>query len=451
MAVWSNINYSEIQNFNRTDAEFYRPDYQKYFKRLDSHNAEKISQFAYITDGIHASPDTVKDGIRYISAKCVKDNEFVVDDCIYISHRQNEQNPRTKLTAGDVIITTVGTIGNVAVVEPYLTPCNCDRHVGIIRITNHNNCSPYYLSTFLNSKYGKFQSLRESAGNVQLNLYIRNIGHLVVPRFGKYEEEIASSTKQAYQLRTEAKTFYLKAQNFLESELGLDKLNFKKPVGYTTRFSDLEQSRRLDAHHFQPRFDQIIDHLKKFNPTPVRDIRLYNRRGVQPVYIKNGPFDVVNSQHLGPQHIDYDGLQKTSENAFFACPEGHIQQDDLLIYTTGAYIGRTNVYLQNKPALASNHVNILRLIPGIDAAYLSLVFQSVIGRYQTQKHARGSAQAELYPADIDRFVVPLLDPEKQKAIGDLLRNSLEKQKESKHLLDQAKFRVEQLIEEAATQ
>ena len=57
----------------------------------------------------------------------------------------------------------------------------------------------------------------------------------------------------------------------------------------------------------------------------------------------------------------------TSTAAFAAAPEAHIQQNDLLIYTTGAYIGRTNVYLRDAPAMASNHVNMLRLRPGIDA------------------------------------------------------------------------------------
>ncbi|MBL7212307.1 MAG: hypothetical protein ISS61_08015 [Desulfobacteraceae bacterium] len=448
MAVWNSIDYSDVQEFNRADAEFYKPEYQECFERVKLHNAEKISNFAYITDGIHASPNIVKNGIRYISAKCVKDNEFIIDNCIHISHEQNAQNPRTQLAAGDVIITTVGTIGNVAVVDPNLTPCNCDRHVGIIRITDRGNVSPYYVSTFLNTKYGKFQSLREAAGNVQLNLYIRNIGHIIVPRFGKYEEEIASCTKQGYLLRLESQSLYNQAQNLLESELGLDILNFRKPVGYTAQFSELEYSRRSDAQHYQPRFTQLLRHLSSFPSERIRDIRTYNRRGLQPIYVNDGPVNVVNSQHLGPRHIDYDGLQKTSEAAFAASAEGHIQENDLLIYTTGAYIGRTNVYLHNTPALASNHVNILRLNAGIDAAYMALVFQSAVGQFQTQKHARGSAQAELYPADIDRFVVPLLDPTKQTAIGDLVRKSLKKQQDSKRLLDQAKTRMEQLIEEA---
>lgn len=45
---------------------------------------------------------------------------------------------------------------------------------------------------------------------------------------------------------------------------------------------------------------------------------------------------------------------------------------------------------------------------------MALVLQSIVGQFQTHQHARGSAQAELYPNDIDRFVVPLLDIDKQK-------------------------------------
>ncbi|MDY6973652.1 MAG: hypothetical protein SV775_15210, partial [Thermodesulfobacteriota bacterium] len=71
-------------------------------------------------------------------------------------------------------------------------------------------------------------------------------------------------------------------------------------------------------------------------------------------------------------------------------------------------------------------------------------------RISESEEKRDSLKAELYPTDIDRFVVPLLDPKKQASIGDLARNSLKKLQEFKQLLEQAKSRVEQLIEEAAT-
>jgi restriction endonuclease S subunit len=87
------------------------------------------------------------------------------------------------------------------------------------------------------------------------------------------------------------------------------------------------------------------------------------------------------------------------------------------------------------------------LLPDIDHAYMAMVFQSIVGQFQTQKHARGSTQAELYPADIDKFVVPLLPLDKQQKIGNLVRESLAKQHYSAQLLNQAKTRVEQLIVE----
>ena len=213
---FNRVNLSDTQQFQRIDAEFYKTEYQEAFQRVLSCQGERLAQLARITDGIHASPDVSENGIRYISAKCVKDNEFVTDDCLSISISQHERSPRTQLHTGDVIITTVGTIGNVAVVDEDITPCNSDRHVGIIRVSNSETLSPYYLATFLNSKYGRFQSTREAAGNVQLNLYIRNIGHIIVPRLGGSEIEIADLTKRAYSQRKASKELYIQAQQLLE-------------------------------------------------------------------------------------------------------------------------------------------------------------------------------------------------------------------------------------------
>ena len=287
-------------------------------------------------------------------------------------------------------------------------------------------------------------------GQVQPHLSLedaRKIWIALIPE--EAQADIEHLIKAAADARKDSGDAYAAAVEALEAELSLGCLSLRKPCGYQASFSEIENSRRTDAQHYQPRFKQLLNHLLSFRAAKVRNIRIHNRRGLQPVYIADGQVDVVNSQHLGPKHIDYEDLQKTSRSEFASAPEAHIHYGDLLIYTTGAYIGRTNAYLSDAPAMASNHVNILRLTPDIDPAYMALVFQSVIGQLQTQQHARGSAQAELYPSDIDRFVVPLLDPGKQKEIGDLVRTSLQKQQESRSLLEEAKTRVEQLIEEAA--
>jgi type I restriction enzyme S subunit len=58
---------------------------------------------------------------------------------------------------------------------------------------------------------------------------------------------------------------YEAAQQMLESELGLDKLIFQKPVGFIAQFSEALNSKRIDADYFQTPFRQIDDHLDKYS------------------------------------------------------------------------------------------------------------------------------------------------------------------------------------------
>ena len=123
-----------------------------------------------------------------------------------------------------------------------------------------------------------------------------------------------------------------------------------------------------------------------------------------------------------------------------------IERGDVLIYTTGAYVGRAAPYLSDLPALASNHVNILPL-NGIDAIYASLVLNSVIGRLQTRIHSRGSAQAELYPRDIALFQLPLAGDATVEELREQYEQAQTLRSESERLLSTAKRAVEIAIED----
>src|SRR6266487_4079690 len=116
MAVVSLIRLSNLVNL-RLDPEYYQPDYLDLAITLAGVGPVPICDFADVTDGIHSSPDFVEEGgITYLSAKCVKDNYFVLTDTGQISQEQNRLNPRTQARLDDVLLSTVGTIGNAAVV-----------------------------------------------------------------------------------------------------------------------------------------------------------------------------------------------------------------------------------------------------------------------------------------------------------------------------------------------
>ena len=66
---------------------------------------------------------------------------------------------------------------------------------------------------------------------------------------------------------------------------------------------------------------------------------------------------------------------------------------------------------------------------------------------QTEKFSAGSAQAELYPKDIDKFIIPFCSNEKQLEIINMVEESFKLKKQSERLLEVAKTAVEMAIEQ----
>jgi len=451
MAIWNTINLSEIHP-DRFDAEYFRKDYKDNLELLGT-TGETVALgklFKYVNRGtqpLYNKKGTLK-ALRSVNVGFMSFNEtrqeYVTEDFFAI-------NTRGKVQKDDVLITStgVGTLGRTSIWFKN-ERAFCDGHITILR---NGKIDPYFITAFLNSKYGLKQydqNYRGSSG--QIEIYPYDISKFVIPEcLFPHQMEIGNYLREAFELQTQSQTFYKQATDLLEQELGLDKISFEKPKSYKASFSEVVTTIRLDSNHFQPKFKQLEQHLKEnFVIKKIGYLVSCNRRGLQPIYNSNGEIDVVNSKHITATHLKYDSFEKTALANYKICLPAQIQEGDILIYTTGAYVGQTNVYLSKKPALASNHVNILRLKdPEIDSTYVALVLNNIIGKMQTEQHIRGSAQAELYPNDIAKFFVPILDLKIMKTIGELVRNSLKATQESQKLLANAKARVEQLIEEAA--
>ena len=339
-------------------------------------------------------------------------------------------------------------VGRTAIVKDR---SDCTFASYLIRLVPHPaTLLPEYLTVYLNTPFGMGQVKRRAMRSInQANVSGSEIQKVLIPLPPmEFQLSVAELMNGAFAARCESLKIAENAQHRLVTQLGLNQFPATDSIGYSTTLRELFASRRIDAQHFNPSAKKLIDNISSFDLVEIREIRTYNRRGIQPVYVPGGDVSVITSQHLGPWHINYRALQRTSCEHYFAAPEARLKRNDILTYSTGAYIGRTNVYLCDDHALASNHVNILRVSPEVNAGYLALVLQSIVGQVQTQKHLRGSAQAELYPTDIDRFVVPLLDPEMQAQIGGELRSSLQKLDDSERLTERAIAQVAEFIQQS---
>ena len=306
--------------------------------------------------------------------------------------------------------------------------------------------NPYYLSTYINTSLGQEQLFRFNKGISQPDLHLEDISRLKVPIFSDtFQSKIESIVKSAHAKLEESKSLYSQAEDLLLGELGLKDWQPKNTLYTTKKFSDFAQSGRLDAEYYQPKYDDLFERLQKVDCKTIKEIQIINYRGFQPEYVENGKIDVINSKHILEDGLDYENFEKTDEVSFNNAVRAQVKYGDILTYTTGANIGRTQVYLSEKKAMASNHVNMLR-VRDVNPIYLALVLNSKIGRMQTEKSSTGSAQVELYPDDLASFIIPILPEAIQTKIASLIQQSFECKAQSKQLLEDAKRMVESEIE-----
>jgi type I restriction enzyme M protein len=154
---------------------------------------------------------------------------------------------------------------------------------------------------------------------------------------------------------------------------------------------------------------------------------------------------VVNSKHVREGEV----ILTSNRSAYLPQAKNSltIQTNDVLINGTGVgTIGRCAPYLYDSDALPDNHVTILRTNL-LDPVYLSIYLNSIIGKLQVEKYFKGSSgQIELYPKDINQFLVWNAPKPVQRKIRDNVEASHKQREQSKQLLEIAKIGVEKAIE-----
>ena len=287
---------------------------------------------------------------------------------------------------------------------------------------------------------------------MQKGLILEDMDQLWVPSLSEeFEKRIAQVVRTSRNTQEQSETKQKEAEDTLLEALGLADWEPPEPLSYTARASDAFAAGRLDAQYFSSKFDELLERLSASaaRMETVRDIRSYNARGLQPEYVPEGDVYVINSRHILEARVDYEGLERTSTEWLKINERARLQPGDILTYTTGAKIGRTAHFALSDPAVASNHVNILRLSKG-NQEYVAFVMNSLVGRLQTERHLSGTAQPELYPRNIDKFIVPFIPDGIQSSITASLRESEELRAQARQLLETAKRAVEIALEDGET-
>lgn len=440
---------SAVNDELRIDSQYFQKKYLLEDERRGHFENVLIGSEAYVTDGPHGYHEVDEESpIAMLTAKCARDWFAARTEADTISLTTHTTNLRSSLEAGDLILSTRGTVGLCAIIEEDLLPANIDQDVARIALRKESQLNAHYLLTYLNSRFGQDWIARNAAGMVQQGLSLAKVRQLPIPLLSNRMQTLVAEVvlNAATKLHRSA-TLLTYAEQTLLTELGLADWVPPNPLTYSRSSSEVLAAERFDSEHFSERHRAIEAKLVATGQAAsLRSLVLVNKRGAQPAYNETG-LPVINSKHVLRGAVTLDG-----ENRFASGDAAplKIQKGDVLLNGTGVgTIGRAAPYLHDAKAIPDNHVTILRPdTRKIDPIYLSVFLNSSVGQSQVEKWTRGSSgQIELYPSDINSFVVWIAPEEVQHAIRKRVNDAFESKRTARSLLDEAKRAVEIAIED----
>jgi restriction endonuclease S subunit len=132
-----------------------------------------------VVDGDHNPPKRVTSGIPHLTAKNIKRGKVVIEGSTFVSEEGYKQtSARYTPIVGDILITCVGTVGEVAVSNE-TNLVSIDRNIAAVRL--REPLSPKYLEFALTSPK-LAQLMRSVSGSTaQPHLYLKDIRALPIP------------------------------------------------------------------------------------------------------------------------------------------------------------------------------------------------------------------------------------------------------------------------------
>ena len=444
---YSIVNFSEVESHRdkRLDAEHYHPNHLENLRKFEN-KSQPLSEFIiHISGG--ATPlgaEYPEEGIPFLRVQNIMPNYISDSDIKYLSPSQNQEILRSQLKKDDVLLTITGvSYGKSTVLTDEFVGANINQHS--VKMTVRN-IVPYFLSTFLNCKYGYSQSTRHVVGITRPALDYSAIKSFLIPDLDrKFQETIASYCSQAEISRADSKQRYSEAQTLLLAELGLADWQPKQQLTFVKNFSDTQHAERIDADYFQPKYDEIEKGIENYSdkPTKVRDEFKQNKSTfeVDPEklyrYVEIGSVNVSTGEIVAEEVLGKD-LPVNAKRV--------LKKGDIIVSKVRTYRGAITI-VQEDGYVGSGAFCVLRENGQINKETLLACLRSKLFLTWSWKPNTGTSYPTLDDDDILDFPIPILSEDKQAEIEQKVLESFNLRNHAKDLLEHAKRAVEIAIEQ----
>lgn len=449
MITFSIIQKSQLEGSHRIDAEYFQSEYLEVEKKLSGIATKRIDEISdsLVNFGAYSLCNYIvwqDSGIPYLNVENIKEGYIDFDNLKFIDEKVNEILKKSKVKEGQIILPMAGTIGNAAIA--YKVPYKINSNQATAKITLKSGTSPFYVAAFLNSHYGKSQTRREILSSVQPNIFLWQIKKFKVPIVSKQrQEEIGDVWKSGLDELDNSKIYYQHAEGLILEELGLNNFQVEDDLSFVVNLSDVKNVNRIDAEHFQPKYQELIGEIEKYKggfdlvsnqfkqnkSLSKKDKDYYNYIEISDVNVSNGE---IIPNRLAKKEIPANGKVTLCQN-------------DLLISKVRPYRGAVSfIDFEVKDLLGSGAFTVLQEKTTYKKEVLMIFLKLDFIKDLLLRYNCGTSYPVIKDEDIMNLKIPLIRPDIQEEIAGLIKKSHEARKKSKELLEEAKRKVEEMIE-----
>ncbi len=449
------VNYKKLHQGTRLDAEYYKPVFLSIERKLRNvknvrldNTSKSIKSF-----GAYALCNQmvlVDEGIPFVRCKDIKEGFVDFSDVLFINKATHQLLSKSAITPNIVMMTMSGTVGNSAVADPkWSYPINSNQDIA--KIETNDKVSPYYLSIYLNTKYGKSQTERLPIGSIQQHIFIWQLkGLIIFCPSEEFQKLIERLYIKAMDLLRDSQNSHSQAEQILLSELNLLSWKPKHRLSFVKNYSDTTSSSRIDAEYFQPMYEEIVQAITSIKWYYCLGDLVSIKKCIEPgseAYQEKGVLflRVSNLSKFGIK----EGNQQYLTEELYRTSKQHQPKKGEILLSKDATPGIA-YYLKDGPEKMIPSGGILRLKVKDESKsypeYLTLVLNSVIVQKQIERDAGGSIINHWLVDQVKSTLIPILSIAKQKKIAETVNESFCNRELSKKLLDIAKRGVELVIE-----
>ena len=447
MAVWSEVHISCIPQDFRVDPEYYQPKYLDLMSQLDRCNTQPLKTFIYpIQNGLDYR-EFSEDGTPYIRVGDIHDGRIHIESAVKVPIRIEDVTKDIALRTGDILFTRKGTFGQAAIVRKGGERIIISSEIMLLRLRNEiisdGTISAKYLSTFLNSQVGYLQVKRQVHGMAYYSISQSDLADISVLVPSEHvNQAITQYVSNALSTFERSKVLYAQAEALLLEELGLTALDSSHQLAYEQNFSRTQCGRRYDAEYFQPKYQQVMTLIGQSGQCIKDVVKLVKRRfrpeaGKPFEYIEIGDIS-SNGQVQSKPVIGEDAPSRAT----------WIVHPDDVITSTVRPIRRLSAIIvpEQDGFVCSSGFAVLKpkdIEPQVLLVFLRLpIICEILNLYTT---------ASMYPAisTTDLLSIPITLPsrETRRQIAEKVTGARQADREARHLLEEAKRRVEQILGE----